>query len=406
VLSRAGRAAAVALDPAVAPGRLARVRDLVRVPARAIVALAVCTASAVATLSAAPAASAAPTTFGDRGAYLAAAEDGVARIRQEWWNPKLGWYDTYRSSPSIVPLASAWDVYPLFEAVAAIALADPTDANRAAVSEFGIGAERYWNPDLQPLGGYGWYPDPQVTGQFAYFDDTGWLGIAFFDAYRATGDRRFLNDAIRAFRFIDIAGWAEDAGGGIWWNTGHEYKTAEPLAAGALLGAEIYQRTHVKWYLREAKKLIAWADTHSWNSERRLYARSDVSDTVMNYVQGMMIGAHVTLCRATRNRTWCRRAEQLAEASAAAFPPEYHWAPETDVIYLRWLLDLYENVDDSRWYAVVDAKAQQALAHARDENGLFTKRWDGGYASQGRLLTVAATVSLFAWVAAVPPPSQ
>src|ERR671936_775337 len=113
----------------------------------------------------------------------------------------------------------------------------------------------------------------------------------------------------------------------------------------------------------------------------------------------MMVGAQVTLCRATRDRTWCRRAQQLAEAATVAFPPDYHWAPETDVIYLRWLLDLYAYVHDGRWYALVDAKAQQALANAADSAGLFTKRWDGGYASPGRLLTAAGTVSLFAWVA-------
>jgi hypothetical protein len=369
-------------------------------------ALAACAVFAVASATAAPAAADSPPTFGDRAAYLVAAEQGVARIRQQWWNGDLGWYNTYLSIPGALPLATAWDAYPLFEAFDAIALADPTSANRAAVTDFGIGAERYWNPDLKPVGGYGFYPDPGVSGLSAFFDDTGWLGIAFFDAYRATGNRRFLRDAIRAFRFIDIAGWAGDAGGGVWWDTDHQYKTAEPLAAAAVLGAEIYERTHVRWYLRETRKLIAWADAHAWNSARGLYARSDVSDTVMNYVEGMMVGAQVTLCRATRDRMWCRRAQQLAEAATVAFPPDYHWAPETDVIYLRWLLDLYAYVHDGRWYALVDAKAQQALANAADSAGLFTKRWDGGYASPGRLLTAAGTVSLFAWVAAAPPPAR
>ena len=373
-----------------------------RVPVHLLVA-ALCAASAVATATPA-AAAASPPTFGDRAAYLAAAELGAAQIRQGWWNADLGWYNEYLSIPGALPLATAWDAFPLFEAFAAIALADPSPANRAAVTEFAIGAERYWNPELKPLGGYAFYPDQRGSIYAAFFDDSGWLGVAFFDAYRATGDKRFLRDAIRAFRFIDIVGWAGDAGGGVWWDTEHQYKTAEPLAAAAVLGAEIYERTHIRWYLRETKKLIAWADAHAWNEARGLYARSDVSDTVMNYVEGMMIGAHVTLCRATRARSLCRRAVELAEAASVAFPADYHWAPETDVIYLRWILELYASVHDSRWYGVVDAKAQQALANARDESGLFTRRWDGAYASPGRLLTAAATVSLFGWVAAAPPP--
>jgi hypothetical protein len=361
-------------------------------------------AAATAAATAAVAAHADRRSYGDRAAYLTAAEQGVAQIKQAWWNADLGWYNNYLSIPGAQPLATAWDAFPLFEAYDAVALADPTPENRAAVTDFGLGAERYWNPDLKPLGGYEYYPDQRGSAMAAFFDDTGWFGIAFFDAYRATRDPRFLRDAIRAFRFIDIAGWAGDDGGGVWWSTQHEYKTAEPLAAAAVLGAEIYERTHIRWYLRETKKLIAWADAHSWNDARHLYARSDVSDTVMNYVEGMMIGAHVTLCRATRNRAWCRRAEQLADAATVAFPPEYQWAPETDVIYLRWMLELYAKDRDVRWYKLADDKAQQALANARDDRGLFTKRWDGGYASPGRLLTASATVSLFAWMSAAPPP--
>ena len=360
---------------------------------------AVLAAVAVATVSA----DSSPT-FGDRAVYLATAEKGVAQIEHAWWNPNLGWYNQYLSIPEQLPLATAWDIFPLFEALDAIAIADPSAANQSAVTDFGIGAERYWNPALQPTGGYAFYPDPQVTGGSAFFDDTGWLGVAFFDAYRATQNRRFLRDAIRAFRFIDIVGWAGDSGGGVWWDTEHHYKTAEPLAAAAVLGAEIYERTHIRWYFRETKKLIAWADVHAWNSARGLYARSDVSDTVMNYVEGMMIGAQVTLCRATRDRSRCNRAEQLAEAADVAFPPAYHWTPETDAIYLRWMLALYARDHDDRWYALADEKAQEALANARDATGLFTKRWDGGYASPDRLLTAASTVSLFAWLAAAPEP--
>jgi hypothetical protein len=343
-----------------------------------------------------------PSVAANSATYLAVAEQGIAQIERSWWNPDLRWYNKFLVSKGQDPLATVWDAFPLFEAIDAVAIADPTPANRAAVDQFGIGAERYWDPDLKPVGAYVWYPDPAVTGPSAFFDDNGWFGIAFFDAYRATGDSRFLRDATRAFRFIDIAGWAGDSGGGVWWNTEHEYKTAEPLAAAAVLGAEIYEQTRIRYYLTETKKLIAWADEHSWNSARGLYARSDVSDTVMNYVEGMMIGAHLTLCHATGDMSHCDKAEQLANAAMIAFPPSYHWMPETDAIYLRWMLDLYESDHDLRWYALADQDAQAALANARDGAGFFTKRWDGGFASQGRLLTAAGTVSLFAWLAAVP----
>jgi hypothetical protein len=358
---------------------------------------------AMAALAPAAARADAPPVLPHQATYLGVAEQAVTQIERSWWNPKLAWYNKFLTISGADPLATLWDAFPLFEAIDAIAVADPTTANRAAVEQFGAGAERYWDPNLKPVGGYLWYPDPAVTEGSAFFDDNGWFGIAFFDAYSATGDPRFLRDAIRAFKFIDIAGWAGDSVGGVWWDTGHRYKTAEPLAAAAVLGAEIYEQTRIRYYLTETDKFIAWADAHSWNSARGLYARSDVSDTVMDYVEGMMIGAQVTLCHATGDPSRCDKAEQLANAAMIAFPSSYHWTPEADAIYLRWMLYLYENDHDLRWYSLADQAAQAALANARDASGLFTKAWDGGSASRGeRLLTAAGTVSLFAWLAAVP----
>jgi glycosyl hydrolase family 76 len=366
-------------------------------------------ACAALTLAVAVSTSSAPAAaprVGDRAAYLAAAEAGARRTNTIWWNPIAHWYTTYPWQPSdgAGGLATLWDVFPVLEARALIARANPTPANRAAVVKVGIGAERYWNPDVEPAGGYAWLPGHRGKKN-TFFDDNGWFAMAYFEAYRATGNRRFLRDAIRAFRFIDAAGWARNAGG-VWWDTNQQKKTAEPLAAEALVGALLYETTHDTSYLRVAKKYIAWADRHSWNRERRLYQRNEDSDTVMNYVQGMMIGAHAVLCRALHDRSYCRRAEQLARASMIAFPRHYHWATETDAIYLRWILELWAVDRDPRWYALADYRAQQALANARDSRGLFTKRWDGAYASPDRLLTHAGTLMLLASVAAAPTPPR
>jgi hypothetical protein len=338
--------------------------------------------------------------------YLGLASDGIPRLQSVWWNPISKWYTTYPWVPSAGAggLATLWDANPVFETIDLVALASPTPANKAAVVRVATGAERYWDPKLKPSGGYVWRPglrDPKN----AFFDDNGWWGIAFFDAYRATGRQRFLTDAIRAFRFINAAGWATRSGGGVWWDTAHEKKTAEPLAAEALIGAELYGATHQITYLRVAEKMIAWANRNSWNAARGLYQRSDTSDTVMNYVEGMMIGAHVVLCRTVHVSSWCTKAEQLAAAAQVAFPPAYRWAPETDAIYLRWLLELYRQDRNPRWYAVADGFAEQAAANARDANGLFTRGWDGGFASNDRILTDAGTLMLFAALANVPQPS-
>jgi uncharacterized protein YyaL (SSP411 family) len=237
-----------------------------------------------------------------------------------------------------------------------------------------------------------------------FFDDNGWFGLAYFDAYRATHDRRFLSDSLRAYRFIKTVGWSK-SGGGIWWDTAHEWRTIEPLAAEALLGAELYRTTHATTYLRETRLLISWADHHSWNRHRALYQRNPTSNTVMNYAEGMMISADAILCRTLRTRHDCQRAEQLATASARAFPLSYHWSPETDVIYLRGLLQLWAVDHNARWYRVADYWAHRAVASARDSSGLFMKRWDGGTIPDKRLLTPGGTLMLLAALTVLPGPA-
>jgi uncharacterized protein YyaL (SSP411 family) len=334
--------------------------------------------------------------------YLNVAENGIQRVSQIWWNANAQWYTTRPpDDPKTAQggLATLWDVYPLFETVALTAIADPSSANIAAVTKVGIGAEDYWDPTV---GGYAYYPgDHRVVNIF--FDDNGWFGLAFFDAYKATGDKRFLNDAWKAWHAIYALGWAQDGVGGIWWDTAHEKKTAEPLAAEALLSAELYQATHKQAYLLAAEKMISWGDAHSWNDDRGLYQRSDTSDTVMDYVQGMMIGADAILCQTLHQTSWCTKAEGIAHAAEVAFPPSYHWAPECDAIYYRFLASLTAADHDPQWYRLAAQQGTLAMANARDDTGLFTETWTGDPIPRDRLLTPSGTLMLFASLAVLSP---
>ena len=349
-----------------------------------------------------------PPSEQERREFLNHAEVGVKRARQLWWNHNLGWYDERLNNNwnRSMPLVRLWSAYPLFEALTAIALAEPTPAHKAAVRSFAAKARRYWNPELHPIGGFAYYIDTKNPRIRAYYDDNGWWGIAFLDAYRATGDRSFLRDARRAFRFIVLSGWDDAGGGGIWWETWHKHKTAEPLAAAAYIGAVLYGITRERSYLDQVTKLIAWADTRTWDARRRLYRRSDTSDVVMNYVQGMMIGAHLELCRVLEQPAYCAKAQALGRASLLAFPADAAWTPIADGIYLRHLLDLYRYDRDPRWYGIALRNARRALRNSRGRSGLFLKDWAGRPVPGDLLRTHASSVALFAWLATVAPPSR
>lgn len=340
-----------------------------------------------------------------RATFDRLAVTGWKETNKIWWNASKGWY-AGRSNMD-PPVASLWSVLPFLELSAAVAIRHPTLANKAFVNGLFLKAENYWDPTLgkNGSGGVSWLWGLRNTGN-AYFDDAGWWGAAYLDAYRATGKERWLWDAGRALSWIDAFGWNRPSGG-TWWDTDHRHLTAEPLAAGALIAATLYRIEHRAYYLRIAKRYIGWADAKTVSAaQENLYGRSDTDSTVMDYVQGMMIGADLELCRALKQQSWCKRAEALARGSIHQFPVLADWSPETDVIYLRWLLELYDVDRNPTWYAVVYANGARAQAHAREVDGMWARRWDGGYAQPGTIYTQSATLELFAWLATASPPSR
>jgi uncharacterized protein YyaL (SSP411 family) len=342
------------------------------------------------------------TLAADQARFQQLAEQGLAQTRQYWWNAQAGWYMGRRSGDP--PVASLWSSYPLLELADAIAIADPTAANKAFVDTTFTQAEGFWDPTIEGTGGITWLWGLRNTGN-AYFDDAGWWGLAYLDAYRATGKQRWLWDAGRVLSYLVRYAW-DPQGGGMWWDVIHEHKTSEPLAAATLVAATLYRVQHKKYYLAEAKRLLAWANTYTRNPNAgNLYGRSSTDGTVMDYVEGMMVAAHVELCRATKQKSYCTEAERIARASLGAFPELASWAPETDVVYLRWMLDLYTYDKDPRWYALVYENAKRAAANARDSSGFWSLRWDGGTTIDQTLYTQTATLELFAWLAATPPPA-
>jgi hypothetical protein len=361
---------------------------------------------AVATLvAAAPASAARAPVIRDRALPLRLAETGLVRARRYWWDAKRGWYDDRLSNRwnRRMPLARLWSAFPLFETLDAVALAAPTRQNRAAARTFAAMAERYYNDALQPAGGYAYYPDTHDSSVHAYFDDNGWWAIAFLDAYSATGDDRYLADAELAFDFIAASGWDAETRG-VWWETLHLHKTSEPLAAEIYVGLRLYRLTGERSYLHTAQLFLDWANAETWNARRALYGRSDTDGTVLDDVEGMMIGARLEICLLHKQRH-CDRAERLARAAAVAFPGRYHRAPSPDAIYLRFLLDLYRFDRNPQWYAVVRATAERALARAPAGYGLYLRNWNGRLVPGGLLQTHAATLSLFAWLATVAAPT-
>jgi uncharacterized protein YyaL (SSP411 family) len=366
-----------------------------------VLALAAFTATAVPANAGRSAAAASANTheaaqFGQLADQGLGATGGWRNRRLGWWNDRLNYHVHY-------PLATIWSAVPLWEALVARYQATHSPAAGKALRTFARGAERYWDPAMHAYGPY----QGDRTRERVWFDDNGWWGLGFADTYAATGDRRYLRDAQRAFRFVASQGWA--ASGGMWWNTGHPYKSGEAIAANSLLGALIYKATHDPFYLGQVRKFIAWADQHLTDPDSGLYEKSNVDPTPMPYVEGPMFAANEVLCRAGGDPSFCARAEDLAQRSLQRFSSGLSMGPQFDTIYLHWMLYLWSQDHNPQWWMLAESYGRQARDHAGTAGGLYPRAWDGGsitahQAVPGMLQTQAATVELFAWLSAYPTP--
>jgi len=370
-------------------------------------AVALCLAGSARAATVAPNAPA-PSLTASQQRYLSLAQAGVASAGR-WRDHRLGWYDARLGDRERYPLATIWDVVPLFESLDAIAIAQPTPANRHAVASFAAGAERYLNRGLRPVAGYSPYPGDRAASTETWFDDNGWWGLAFMNAYRATGTRRYLSDAQRALGYIAKVGWDRRAGG-IWWNTHHPYKAGEALASGTLLATLLYRQTHSSFALAQARRYLAWANTAGFSAANGLYAGSSLNATPIDYIEAPLIYAQAVLCEGTATPADCERAARLKGVALERFGSLLDFSPQYDAIYLQWLLALYSLDHDPALYALAAGNARDAQARALDGEGLYLLSWNGESlpaqdAMPGMLQTHAATTSLFAWLAVYPPPS-
>ena len=316
-----------------------------------------------------------------------------------------GWYCEYLGcTHGPYPLITLWGVVPMFETVDALEMALPSSAHRALVDRFARANERYWD---RARGGYAPYPGDREGDVQAFFDDNGWEGLAFLNAYKATHERRWLYDAQRAFHFTAARGW-DRHGGGMWWNTSHPYHSGPALASDSLLGILLYGEDHERWQLEDVKMYVDWANANDNHDERQLYLEEpDQPESVNDYVQAPLIYAQYLLCQDGEGEGYCvqagRVAATLAEQHVDEYGYKYNYGPEYDAIFMQWMMAYGRATGEPYWLTLAEVNAAAAATNAGNGHGLWLSSWWGGAIADpethpNMLRTVGATTSLFAWV--------
>ncbi len=334
--------------------------------------------------------------------YLQLADEGLHQQSAHWRTSSDDWFCETLGCTGAYPLLTIWGVVRMFEAANAVELAAPSPSHFATVEAFASQSEKlYWN---KYLNGFDPYPGDDYPAAQAWFDDNGWLGLAFVDAYRATGQRRWLGDAQRAFSFIASRGWSGGGpGDGMWWNTQHQQHSGEALAADSLLGVMLYDATGRTSDLGTARMWIDWANANDIGYSG-LYLSEGPGSSVIDYVEAPLIYAQYLLCQDVHQNSYCTHAAAQSNALTHIYGVQYDLAPLYDSIFFQWMMAYDQATGDHHWIAVAQNNAQAAIAHASNGQGLWLNSWWGGPINDrntqpNMLRTVGGTTSLYAWLA-------
>ncbi len=343
----------------------------------------------------APLAARGPSTA--RARLIAEVRRGLDLAAARWgWK---GWFVKRRGTARWAPI---WDSVHLLSAATGLAAASGRADDKLRAADLARRAEGYWNPRLAGgIGGFSTQFATQGDSSPNWFDDNGWLGLAFFSAYEQTGDPAFLRDARRALTYINRAGW-DKRDGGIWWSTEHGFKAGESVVTAALLAVRLYHATGDPAHLMAARRLIDWANVHLFDFDAGLYVNRP-DGAPISYLQSPMIDAMARLCRS--RQLYCDRLQFLVEASLRRYGGTLTHAPKYDGMYLRFLVDAHEVLHDKRLLRVVFHNALRAEKLAAVGDGFFTHDWSGSNqeTEAGSLQTHAATLQALAWAAVVLP---
>jgi hypothetical protein len=124
--------------------------------------------------------------------------------------------------------------------------------------------------------------------------------------------------------------------------------------------------------------------------------------------EGAMVAAMTALCEATDKQSWCSEADQRARDVIKWLAP-FADGPQYDSVLIRGLLALYAENHDARLYDFAVKLAGLITKHAETSPNVYLRGWDGRAVPStpyGSLQSDAGSISVFADLAAVKPPSR
>jgi predicted alpha-1,6-mannanase (GH76 family) len=233
-----------------------------------------------------------------------------------------------------------------------------------------------------------------------YYDDCGWWGLAWVDAYDLTGEPRYL-DAARAIFANNQGAWDGTCGGGVWWNTERTYKNAITNELFFTLAALLHQRTPGD------TEYLSWAQRGwQWIVDRALIGPDHLindgltnacvnnNGTTWTYNQGVVLGGLAALFDITGDREYLTHGEFIADATLSRLAnaqgiltePCEPTSCNSDQsqfkgIFARHLYEFYRRSRKRQYRDFLLVNADSIWDNNRNERDQFGLRWGGPFDS-------------------------
>ncbi len=248
-------------------------------------------------------------------------------------------------------------------------------------------SQNYWSNSIANQSGYDQglkvfhsHSDPPLV------DDNLWMGLINMGVYNKTHN---INDLIRAKKIFDLATSQWDKkNGGVYWmvqleSADNHIRAAVSNASLISLGVELYLDTHKVHYLKESEKIFDWINSVLLDPSIGLYndhiTSSGYVDPVRyTYVQGIMIGAMVSLNRVNPIQYPLSNAIQLANNAMSYFQEhQIYGNPAFDAIWSQNLLRLASYYNNSSFIKRAKQSVSLALkASPKSPRGLLDASGD------------------------------
>jgi predicted alpha-1,6-mannanase (GH76 family) len=238
-----------------------------------------------------------------------------------------------------------------------------------------------------------------------FYDDNGWWGLAWLDAYDLTGEARYLDAARTIFANL-LTAWDDTFGGGVWWNNDRSYKNAITNELFLSLAARLHQRApgqgeYLDWAQRE------W----NWFLERGLIGADGLVNDGLDksghnnggqtwtYNQGVILGGLAALHEITGDASYLRQGETIADATLESLttpaPGARHGIllepgeqateikdadrPQFKGVFMRNLYDFSRQSPRPAYTEFMLDNARSIWANNRNDSNQFGLHWAGPF---------------------------